>query len=177
MLKNFAREEGSSLFEYAIIFILFMTMLLGIGNFGHALYVYHFLSHEAREATRWAAVNGATCADDAGEGSNASCNGTGGMNSGPATDTDIENYVKSHVPSGIDAGKIKVNQNGDGSSVPFWPATGGCATTDSAGKPIPTKAPGCPVQVRVSYDLSFILPLVPVGPLKLSSTSQMVIAH
>ena len=53
-------ECGSSLVEYAIVFMVFMTMLLGIADFSRALYAYHFVSSAAREATRYAIVRGCT---------------------------------------------------------------------------------------------------------------------
>jgi len=165
MLRNLANDQGSSLVEYAIVFVVFMSMLLGIGSFGQALYVYHFLSHEAREATRWAAVNGSTCASDV------SC-------AQPAQPADIQSYVTSRVPMGIDASKVAVNENG----LAFWPSTacgntptpGCCGTAADNGA---VNAPGCTVQVKVSYPLTFLFPLAPSGTWKLSSTSEMVIAH
>src|SRR5690348_7145449 len=67
--KRFVRacgrgEKGSTLVEFALVFMLLMTMMLGIVNFGRALYAYHFVSNAARSATRWAAVNGNTCTND-----------------------------------------------------------------------------------------------------------------
>ena len=58
LLRRLRREDGSGLVEFAIVFILYMTMILGVMDFARALYVYHFVSHVAREATRYAAVNG-----------------------------------------------------------------------------------------------------------------------
>src|ERR1019366_8478508 len=54
-------ECGSSLVEYAVVFSLLITMLLGIADFSRALYSFHFVSNAAREATRYAAVRGSTC--------------------------------------------------------------------------------------------------------------------
>ena len=54
-------EEGSSLVEFALIFLVLMTMMLGIIDFCRAAYAYHFVSNAAREATRYAAVRGSTC--------------------------------------------------------------------------------------------------------------------
>ena len=51
-------EDGNGLVEYALVLMFLMSMLLGIVDFGRALYSYHFLSNAAREATRWAAVRG-----------------------------------------------------------------------------------------------------------------------
>ena len=51
-------ESGSGLVEYAIVFMLFMTMLLAIADFSRALYAYHYVSSAARDATRYAIVRG-----------------------------------------------------------------------------------------------------------------------
>jgi len=148
-LSRLGGEDGVGLIEYAFVFILFVTMLFGVCGFGLALYDYHFVSHAAREATRWAAVNGNTCASDS------SC-------AAPATATDIQNYVAQLTPSGINPNNLTVTAS--------WPSTDGiCATASND--------PGCTVQVQVSYNYTFILPLIGLNPLKLSSTSQMIIAH
>lgn len=149
-LPRLKGEDGNSLVEFALVLILFMTMLFGIAGFGHALFAYHFVSHAAREASRWAAVNGSTCATDS------SC-------SAPAGISDIQNYVKNMAPMGINSSQV--------TTTPSWPGTGPtvCGTT--------INAPGCTVVVQVSYNFSFIFPLIHTGPLTLSSTSEMIIAH
>ena len=166
-----ARERGSALVEYALIFIVFMTLLFGIAGFGHALYAYHFVNNAAKEATRWAAVNGYTCSTDN------SCNGTGNMNNGSASAGDVTNFVKTITPLGIDPTKVAVTACG---------VSGGtaCATStpDDCTKTVGTVAPqpnypGCTVQVTVQYTFSFILPLIQTAPLTVSSTSEMIIAH
>jgi Flp pilus assembly protein TadG len=163
-LRRLKGECGSTLIEYALVLILFLTMLFGIMGFGLALYAYHFVSNEAKEAARWAAVNGSTCADDG------SCNGTNGMSDGPASEADIQNYVNNHVPMGIDSSKVKVTWPNSATGCPtIGPCLSVCATTPDA--------PGCTVQVTVSYDFHFIFPLIDSNPLTLSSTSEMVIAH
>lgn len=164
------KEDGSALVEYAIVFSLFITMILGVVDFGRALYTYHFLSNITRDATRWAAVNGSTC------GSDSSCNGQGYMNSGVASSTDVQNFVKNHTPPGIATGKITTTVT--------WPVNANspaiCATTP--------KAPGCTVKVQTRYAFSFISPLVSkvvpattcgstTANLCLNSASEMTIAH
>jgi Flp pilus assembly protein TadG len=152
-------EAGGALVEYALIFMVFMTMLLGIFDFCRALYAYHFVSNAAREATRWAAVNGNACGGDS------SCNGVYGMNSGPASQTDIQNYVKNHAPLGIDPTKL--------TTTPSWPVQAKgptiCTTTQNA--------QGCTVEVTVSYSFTFNFPFVHTNPVTLSSASEMIIAH
>jgi len=146
-------EEGTDLVEFAIMFILLMMLLFGIAGFGHALYAYHFVSNTAREATRWAAVNGSTCATD-------------GSCTAPATSTDLQTFVTNHTPPGIDPKQITVTPtwNPAGSNGPLT-----CSTT--------ANAPGCTVEVQVSYSFHFIFPLISTSALPLSSTSEMVIAH
>ncbi len=90
-LRRLNGEDGSTLVEFAFVFMILVTMILGISGFTRALYVYHFVSGAARQATHWAAVNGANC----GALGDNSCNGTGGMNSGPASGMDVQNYVSS----------------------------------------------------------------------------------
>jgi Flp pilus assembly protein TadG len=165
-------EQATGLVEYAIICILFLTMILGIVDFGRALYAYHFVSNAAREATRWAAVNGSTCGNDAPPGSctapvscsSGSC-ATCTSNCSPAAATDVENYVTMLTPTGIDSTKTTTTVS--------WPITSGspgiCATTQNY--------PGCTVEVQVSYNFSFLFPLIRTNSITLSSTSQMVIAH
>jgi len=86
-------ERGSGLVEYAIVFMIFMTMLLGIADFGRALYAYHYVSSAARDATRYAMVRG--------------CSTISTNCPAQASATDIENFVK-NVPLGIDATKVTV---------------------------------------------------------------------
>lgn len=157
-------DEGSSLVEFALIFVVMITMFFGIIDFCRAAYSYHFVSNAAREATRWAAVNGASCSGDG------SCNGTAPMNNGTATEADIQTYVTNLTPSGIDSTKITTTAT--------WPVQANgptiCSTT--------AKAPGCTVQVKVTYAFSFIFPLVykvfsSNGTLTLSSTSEMIVVH
>jgi Flp pilus assembly protein TadG len=149
---GFARlkgEEASSLVEYAVIMTMLFMLLFGIAGFAEALYSYHFVAHAAREGTRWASLNGSTCAGDGSCGS-------------PAAASDVQTYINNMVPAGIDGSKVTVNAT--------WPSTAGvCATTDNA--------PGCPVEVQVSYQFNFNFPLIKVSQLTLQSSSEMTIAH
>ena len=162
-LRKLKGECGNNLIEYAIVFMFFISMLLGIVDFSRALYSYHFLSNAAREATRWAAVNGAACgaqspSNPAGDNS---CNGVGGMNNGPASESDIQTYVTNITPPGVDSTKLTTTAS--------WPGTGAvCAVP---------KNPGCPVEVQVSYPFNFVVPFIRTTPLTISSSSEMIIVH
>jgi Flp pilus assembly protein TadG len=93
LTRLFSEERGSSLIEFALIFMIFITMLLGIADFSRALYAYHFVSSQAREAARYAIVRG--------------CSTVSGNCPTPATATDIENFVK-NVPRGLDSTRVTV---------------------------------------------------------------------
>jgi len=176
-LRPLKRASGATIVEFALVFIILITMLFGIAEFGHMLYAYHFVNHAAKEAARWAMVNGATCNNDAPFSSNGlgsctapvtcSAGGCSTCSSGCATAkiADISNYVQMITPQGIDTTKVTVT--------PTWPGTSTFCIA-SAGK-----GPSCPVEVQVSYSYNFLFPLINVktGPVTLSSTSEMVIAH
>jgi Flp pilus assembly protein TadG len=104
-LRNLKREDGDNLIEYALVFMFFLSMVLGIVDFSRALYTYHFLSNAARDATRWAAVRGSTCDNDE------SC-------ASPATKTDIQNYVANIMPPGVNPADLK--------TTPSWPGIDAC---------------------------------------------------
>jgi Flp pilus assembly protein TadG len=148
VFARLARESGSNLVEYAILFIAFMMLMFGITGFGHALYAYTFVSNVARDASRWAAVNGSTCNSDN------SCNGAGVMNTGPVDAAAITAYVTSRTPLGIDPAQITVTST--------W---------------IPDNKPGSTVEVQVQYNFNFIFPLIRTSALPLTSTSETMVIH
>jgi Flp pilus assembly protein TadG len=153
-------ERGSGLVEYAVVFLLLMTLVLGMVDFSRAIYAYHFISNQARDASRYASVRGSTCTDDS---SCTAANSASGS-AGATTQTDIQKFVK-NVPNGIDPNKLTVAAD--------WPiqtnSPTACSTT--------ANAPGCTVQVSVSYVFNFTSPLVSSTSLTLSSKSQAVITH
>jgi Flp pilus assembly protein TadG len=165
-LRRLKEDSGSGLVEYGVVFVLFMTMILGIMDFGRVLYSYHFLSNVTREATRWAAVNGYTCVNDN------SCDGQGYMNNGPVTQPAVQTYVKNHTPPGINANQITTTVT--------WPVNTDspaiCSTAVGGVGPIPNW-PGCTVQVTSSYTFNFMFSWIRKTSMTLSSTSEMIISH
>jgi Flp pilus assembly protein TadG len=170
-LRQLKEDCGDALIEFALVLIVFLTLLLGIMGFGQMLYAYHFVSSAAKSAARWAAVNGSTCGPTAVAGTpmDASCNGTGGMNNGPAKASDIQNYVATMAPPGITSATSRLI------TTPTWPQQPNgptvCNTT--------VNAPGCTVNVQVSYIFNFIIPMIgsSLTSVTLSSTSEMVVIH
>jgi Flp pilus assembly protein TadG len=170
-------DEGSSLVEFALIFLVMMAMMLGIIDFCRAAYVYHFVSNAAREATRYAAVRGSTCNVDS------SCS-QATPDTGPASpaqgNTVVQDYVVSIVPPGIDASGTGCGGSACLTTTPTWPVqANGPTSCSTAGH---ENDPGCTVKVTVSYSFSFIFPIVyrpfsSTGTLTLSSSSEMIIVH
>ena len=185
---EFGAETGTGLLEYAFIFIVFMSLILGISAFGHALFVYHQVNNAAKEATRYAAVRGATCSSDADGGSCQASNSASSI-SGPTTHDDIEAFVHNITPQSIDTSKLVVPSTGD-----YF-----CGVNGTTCTPAITNAPaacntagtanqqGCTVKVTVAYPYNFIFPLLPTATSTtapctqpgfcISCTSQMVIVH
>jgi Flp pilus assembly protein TadG len=166
-------ERGATLVEFALVLIIFMTILFGIVGFGHALYAYHFVSHAAREAARYAAVRGSTCGND---GSCATTNSASGT-AGPTTSADLQTYVTSIAPPGINPTNVTVTACG---------VAGGtmCSASSSADICNPASTfyialnhPNCTVQVQVQYTFNFILPLISTSGLTMTSSSDLIIVH
>jgi Flp pilus assembly protein TadG len=80
-------RAGAALIETALTLALFLTVLFGIIETSLAAYAYHFISHAAREGTRYAIVRGKACNTFA-----SAC---------PATADDIQAHVRSLAFPGI----------------------------------------------------------------------------
>lgn len=179
--RKLKREAGSTLVEFAFVFMLLMAMLLGIVDFGRGLYAYHFISGAARQAARWAMVNGNSCTNDASctapitcsSGSCTPCTSYGSCK--VASKADVQNYVVMLAQgASIDSGSTDCGGSACLVTTPTWnPAGAGgptiCSTT--------TNAPGCTVEVQVQYNFNFLAPFVHSSVVTMSSTSEMIIAH
>lgn len=168
VLRRLHGEDGVNLLEYAFIAILSMLLILGITDFGRMLYTYHYLSNTAREAARWAAVNGSTCSDD-------------GTCTAPANDTNISDYVKNITPAGLNTANPPLSTTVSRPVQANGPQTctvgAGGALSCTAVCTTTNNAPGCTVEVQVSYNFTFLFPLIRSSTLTLTSKSMMVIAH
>lgn len=158
-IRSWRDEDGASLVEMAISCTVLFAMLFGICQMSLGLYVYHFTSEAAREASRYAIVRGST-----------SCTNTPSLANCNATAAEIASFVQGLTYPGITASNISVNTswNSASSSTPTtWSAcsTGTC------------NAPGNMVKVVVSYPLKFSIPFATTLSLNLSSASQMVISQ
>ncbi len=147
------RQRGNSLVEHALVITVLLAVMFGVVDCGRALYTYNFVSNSAREATRWASVRGFTCPLTLGSG----CE---------ADQTSVQTYAQ-NVPAGMGLDPTKI-----------------VATTSFVAPPNNSPActqhnnnPGCIVKVKVEYDYSFFMPLMPSGQIKMTSTSEMTITQ
>ena len=145
-------ESGSGLVEYAIVFIVLITMLLAIADFSRALYAYHFVSNAAREGARYAMVRG--------------CNPTSTQCPTPATTNSVQTYLQ-NAPMGIDSTQV--------SATTSWPVEPTSPTICSTAAT--NNSAGCTVQVTVTYPFNFLFPFVSTSTLNMTSTSQMIISQ
>ena len=142
-------ERGSELVEFSFAIMILLALVFGVVAFAQAAYAYHFVSHAAREATRYASVRGSTC-----NLLPSDC---------PITDAEIQSYVERLAPLGINTSKLTVTP------APVNP--GGTCTAGGY-------TPGCAVQVQVQYAFTFLSMLHAATPtFTISSTSQMVISQ
>ena len=150
------RERGSSLPETAIVMAVLLVLMFGIIDFGRAIYTYGFVADLARQGSRWAVVRGSqSCTNSANRLD--SCNF---LSNGPGNPVEV--YVQSLSEGATVASNIH--------ATPQW----SCPSSNPTGA---LNAPGCVVQVTVTYRFNFVLPLLPRGTLPMSSTSQMVISQ
>jgi Flp pilus assembly protein TadG len=154
------RERGSSLVEQSFVIVFLLTMMLGIIDFGRALYTYHFVSNVAREATRWASVRSVKC-DSSALGAN--CTATASPSGGTVQSTFRANLST----MGLDPTKVKF--------VTTYAAPPSIGATSC---PAATNLPGCMVHVDVTYSFTFIFAsFIAVPAVSMNSSSEMLITQ
>ncbi len=79
VLRLRRNEHGNELIEFGIASVLFFTLVIGIMEFGRAIWMYETVAHAAREGARHAIVRGTE---------------SGRM----ATASDVETYVYTRAP-------------------------------------------------------------------------------
>jgi Flp pilus assembly protein TadG len=128
-------DVGTALVEFGLVIVVFFMFVFGVMDFGRAIYTYHFVSNAACEATRYAMVRGSNSTD-------------------PVTSADVESYVKSMAPLGVDPSKLIVSTS--------W---------------TPNNGPGSSVRVLVSDNFQSMTPFFRTYHMTLSDSSQMVISQ
>ena len=122
--RSAQHERGSTLAEFAVVLTASMILIVGIIDFGRALYTYHLVSNAARIATRYASVRGTSC-------SSAGC---------PATSASIQTYVRGLAPE-LNQGQITVTTT--------WSSSSACA-----GSPYQSAGCYVSVQVSYPYQFA-----------------------
>ncbi len=85
------RRRGSVIVEFALTFMMFLVIVLGLMEFGRCMWTYGTIAHASRQAARFCMVRGTY---------------------NPATITEIENVVK-RFAVGLDDSKLIVNTTYD----------------------------------------------------------------
>ncbi len=151
-------EAGSALVEFALSGLLLLSVLLGIVECSRALYLDHFVASAAREATRYAAVRGASAGVDCSSTTVYGCT---------AASSDVTAFVHSIATAGVQSSNLAVTTTWPGTD-----ATGASCVASGQGK-----AAGCLVVVTVGYTFSYLVPFLPAKPVALSSTSKVTIVE
>jgi Flp pilus assembly protein TadG len=164
LIRLTREERGSDLVEFAVTSLVLVSVVLGMVEFGLAMYAYHFVSSAAQLGARYAIVRGAdftsSCSTSAPPNFtlNYHCN---------ASSSDVQNYVQSLAIAGLNPASV--------SATTTWPAatpdcTSGCSACSTS-----SKNAGCLVKVQVSYSFGLPLHLFSQSSLSLTSTAEEVI--
>jgi Flp pilus assembly protein TadG len=171
LLRLAHEETGAELVEFALSSLLLVTFLFGIFNWMLGMYVFHFTTYAAQQATRYAMVHGHTWSKNTSEPCSTSAPPNFVMSFNcEASTTDIQNYVQSLAGPGITPSGLTINT----SSSSVWPGV----TPDGTTAPCSAhaNAKGCMVKIKVSYSFTF-LPLMKLSALSMGATSEKVIVE
>ncbi len=159
--RSILRDDGATLVEMAISCAVLMTMFFAIFEFSLALYSMHYVAAAARDASRYAMVNGSACT------AMPDCGFTD-------TGTTLQAYVNNNlVYPAIDQTRLTVTSSWfypvpAGTQNPTWTA---CAVGSTCNDP------GDMVQVTVTYPFVLSIPFWRVTTINIKSTSRMVISQ
>jgi Flp pilus assembly protein TadG len=148
-------DEGSAIMETAMSFLMLISFMLLVMETGFLLYSYHFISEAAREGTRYAIVRGSTAGSACASYSSLACK---------ASSADIQNYVKN----------LGFLSPANMTVTPAWSAYANGSTCPGTG---PCNSPGNLVTVRVQYNFTLSIPVIPAKTYTLSSTAAMIIQN
>jgi Flp pilus assembly protein TadG len=109
--RPFGPRDGNAMIETSLCFLLFMTIFIGIMEFGWGIFNYNFVAYAAREGTRFAATRGS-------------------LSPAPATTTAVETFVRNQA-IGMDTSQVAVTTTWDPNNSP------GNTVTVNVSYPIP----------------------------------------
>ena len=150
------RERGVALVEFAIVSAAVLMLILGVLDFSRAIYTYHLVSEVARQGARHAIVNGA-----------AAC----------AAPDSLQSWVSAQAPL-VGSGALTVTTACSGTTMCASSTSTNCSNANNCtATSVPYDTAGCIVSVEVDYQFHFLVPLVSLMTLPMSSTSTMVISQ
>jgi hypothetical protein len=142
-------QRGTNLVEQALTITFLCSIMFGIIDCARLMYAYHFVANAAREASRYASVRSAS-------------SGT------PVNNGNLQSLVRTVPGMGLDSNQLSTTTN-------YLPPPHGSPSCPAPGPP--SNKPGCMVQVQVTYNYSFILPLLPSAGVTMKSTSETLITE
>ena len=169
------RSRGQTLVEFALVFPIFIAVLVGMVDVGRAVWANNAVANAAREAARYAIVHGGTYSNP--------CPVGPPVTSGSKATVIPAASTSCPYPSPSKEGIREVARGfaiATGSSltieVCYGTTTTSCSgDTDATNA---TNARGSPVTVRVSSLVPMILPkLVGIDTIRVDSTSTMLVSH
>lgn len=167
-----AHSTGQSLVEFALVFPLFLVILIGMVDVGRSIWANNSVANAAREAARYAIVHGGTKSNPCPVGPPV----TTGSNKTviPAASTSCP--YPSPSKEGIkEAARSYAIAAGFPVSVQVCYGSGCTGDTDITGA---TNARGTPVTVTVSGQVPMLVPkLVGINQIDVDATSTMLVSH
>ena len=146
-------EQGSSIVEFALTFIVVMALIFGVIQLCYAFYTYQVMNEYARAGARYAIVHGLNCTLP----SNASC-----FNDSSA---ELQTVVRNYGYPGINPNNLTVTKANT-----FAPGQTACLTAGCAGT-------GDQITVTVTYPYTLSIPFIPSKFWTMSSSSTMIISQ
>lgn len=58
MYQRGDRRRGQSMVEFSLVFVAFLTLMVGLFELGRAVWIYETVAHAARQGSRYAMVRG-----------------------------------------------------------------------------------------------------------------------
>lgn len=146
-------EDGSSIVEFILVFLVVMELLFGVMQLCLAFYSYEVISEYARAGARYAMVHGSTCL---------LANGSSCYND---TDAELQAVIRSINYPGITTSNVVVTAGHT-----FAPGRTSCLTASCLGA-------GDQITVNVAYAYKLSIPFIPAKSFTMSSTSTMIISQ
>jgi Flp pilus assembly protein TadG len=166
--RGHRRGAGQALAEFALVVPLFMVMMVGVFEFGRAIYYIQVVNNAAREGARYAIVHGSNAV-------NTGQPTVGPMLNGPSDDPTgrrVVDLVDSYA-TGIDPSALHVMVCWNGQ--PPAPAAAPCDNASGDYGP-GNNDPGSTFHVQVSYTFQPVLSvLLPLPSFTLTGESTLVI--